>query len=57
MHHSRRPNPGESRADRSTPIEEHHREVMPVIKCPVDGCDYSTPDQEEVIGAALASDA
>ena len=26
---------------------------MPVIKCPVDGCDYSTPDQEAVIGAAL----
>ena len=26
---------------------------MPVIKCPVDGCDYSTPDLEAVIGAAL----
>ena len=26
---------------------------MPVIKCPIDGCDYSTPDLEAVIGAAL----
>ena len=26
---------------------------MPVIKCPVDGCDYSTLDLEAVIGAAL----
>ena len=24
-----------------------------MIKCPVDGCDYSTPDHEPVIGAAL----
>lgn len=26
---------------------------MPVIRCPVDGCEYSTPNQEAVIGAAL----
>ncbi len=26
---------------------------MSVIKCPVDGCEYSTPNQEAVIGAAL----
>ena len=26
---------------------------MPVIRCPVDGCGYCTPDQEAVIGAAL----
>ena len=44
---------GEIKAIRHTPIEEHHHEIMPVIKCHVDGCKYSTPNQEAVIGAAL----
>ena len=26
---------------------------MPVIRCPIEGCDYSTPNLEAVIGAAL----
>ena len=26
---------------------------MPVVKCPIEGCDYETPDVEPVIAAAL----
>ena len=26
---------------------------MPIIRCPVEGCDYGTPDVEAIVGVAL----
>ena len=37
-----------------SPIEEHPRgRAMPEVQCPIEGCEYTTPDVDPVIAAAL----